>query len=258
MSADVLDMLMTRARKWPRDIALVQQRAQQELEVVPDLAARSYYSIPYNQGKQNETMVEGPSIKAAMTLARNWGNCFNQGRLQDEDKSNVLCQGVFIDLETGFLTLREIKVSKFYKPRGGTGIVPRNADALYNAVQAGISKSARNAILASLPDFLVWSYFQRAKEIVVHPPASIGKPVASLQERIVKAKQFIGRAFQVTPEEMEEYLLNNADSIEDDGSLLVHLQGLYNSLKDGAVKVADVFRPGKSVEDAPPMPQSEK
>ncbi len=256
MSADVLDMLMTRARKWPRDISAVQARAQQELEVVPELAARSYYSIPYNQGKQNETMVEGPSIKAAMTLARNWGNCFNQGRVQDEDKSNVLCQGVFIDLETGLLTLREIKVSKFYKPRGGTGVVPRNADALYNAVQAGISKGVRNATLASLPDFLVWSYFQRAKEIVVHPPASIGRPVASLQERITKAKSAICKFFGVKPEEMEAYLMDNADSIEDEASLLVHLQGLYNLLKDNNAKVAEVFRPGKPMDDAPPMPQA--
>lgn len=256
MSADVLDMLMSRARQFPRNLKLVQERAQQELEVVPELAARSYYSIPYNQGKQNETLVEGPSIKAAMTLARNWGNCFNQGRLQDEDKSNVLTQGIFIDLETGLLTLREIKVSKFYKPRGQQGVIPRNADALYNAVQAGISKAVRNATLASLPDFLVWSYFQRAKEIVVHPPESIGKPVASLQERIVKAKQFICKTFQVTAEEMESYLTDNGDMIEDDAGLLVHLQGLYNSLKDGNARAADVFRPGK--QDVPPMPQAVK
>ncbi len=258
MSADVLDMLMTRAHKFPRNLVALQDRAQQELEVVPELAARSYYSIPYNQGKQNETLVEGPSIKAAMTLARNWGNCFNQGRMQDEDKSNVITQGIFIDLETGLLTLREIKVSKFYKPRGGQGMVPRSGDALYNAVQAGISKGVRNAILASLPDFLVWSYFQRAKEIVLHPPENMSKPIASLQDRIVKAKQFICRTFQVSPLEMEDYITNNADSIEDDGALLIHLQGLYNSLKDGNYKAADVFRPGKTMDQAPPMPQANK
>ncbi len=257
MSADVLDMLMTRAKRWPRDLKAVQMRAQQELEVVPELAARSYYSIPYNQGKQNETLVEGPSIKAAMTLCRNWGNAFNQGRMQDEDKSNIMTQGIFIDLETGLLTLREVKISKFYKPKGQQGVVPRNSDALYNAVQAGISKAVRNAILASLPDFLVWSYFQRAKEIVVHPPASIGKPVASVQERIVKAKQFICKTYRVTPEEMENYLIENADAIEDDGALLVHLQGLYNSIKDGNARVDEVFRPGKQ-QPRPPMPQPEK
>ncbi len=259
MSADVMDMLMERARRWPRNLEQVQKRAQDELLVVPDLAARSYYSIPYNQGKQNETLVEGPSIKAAMTLCRNWGNAFNQGRMASEDKSNVMCQGIFIDLETGLLTLREIKVSKFYKPRGGQGVVPRNADMMYNASQAGISKAARNAILASLPDWLVFSYFQKAKQIVVNPPASIGKPVDSLQERIRKAKAAICKFFKVTPEEMEAYLMDSADSIEDESGLLVHLQGLYNSLKDGVARTDEVFRPHKAaVGDMPPMPQAEK
>lgn len=257
MSADVLDMLMRRAKQNPRHLQSVQERAQQELEIVPELAARSYYSIPYNQGKQNETLVEGPSIKAAMTLARNWGNCFNQGRMQDEDKSNIITQGIFIDLETGLLTLREIKVSKFYKPRGAMGVVPRNADMLYNSIQAGISKAVRNSILASLPDFLVWSYFQRAKEIVIHPPASIGKPVASLQDRIVKAKASICKYFKVTPEEMNAYLMDNADSIEDDGALLVHLQGIYTGMKEGHLNAEKIFRPGK-IETAPPMPQATK
>jgi len=258
MSADVLNMLMERAHRFPRDINLVQARAHQELLIVPELAARSFYSIPYNQRKENETLVEGPSIKAAMTLCRNFGNAFNQGRIANEDKSNVMTQGIFIDLETGLLTLREIKVSKFYKPKGQQMTVPRNADLLYNAVQAGVSKAVRNAILASLPDFLVWSYFQKAKDIVLHPPSSMGKPVASVQERILKAKQFICKTFKVTPEEMETYLLDNADSIEDDGSLLVHLQGTWNSLKEGIVKVDDMFRPGKTMASAPAMPSERK
>lgn len=257
MSSDVLDTLMGRAKQFPRDIEVVLRKAQQELEVVPELAARSYYSIPYNQGKQNETLVEGPSIKAAMTLARGWGNCFNQGRVQDEDKNNVICQGIFIDLETGLLTLREIKMSKYYKPRGQQGVVPKNADMLYNSVQAGISKAVRNAILASLPDWLVYSYFKRAKEIVVNPPASIGKPVASLEDRILKAKQFICKTFNVKPQDMETYITDNADMIEDDSALLVHLQGLYNSIKDGNAKVSEVF----GVAAAPAavtMPQAQK
>lgn len=255
MRADVMNAMMERAMKYPRDLKLVQSRVFQELEIVPELAARSYYSIPYNKGKTNETLVEGPSIKAAMTLCRNWGNCFDQGRVGEEDKSNVITQGIFIDFETGMITLREIKVSKFYKPHGQQNVVPRNADALYNAIQAGSSKAVRNAILASMPDFLVWGYFQRAKELVIHPPASIGRPVASLQDRILKAKQTICKVFNVTTAEMETYLTDNADSIEDDGSLLVHLQGLYNSLKDGQAKADAVFRP-TAERTAAPMPQS--
>lgn len=253
MSSDVLATMFDYARRFPRDLTRVKDRALQELEIVPDLAARSYYSIPYNKGKQNETMVEGPSVKAAMTLCRNWGNAFNQGRLGDEDKSNVICQGIFIDFEMMVPTLREIRVSKFYKPHGASGVIPRNADMMYNAVQAGISKAVRNAILASLPDWLVYSYFQRAKDLVLNPPKLDGKPTLSLEQRIVKAKQFICAQFKVDPKEMEAYVTDNLDSIEDDRALLVHLQGLYNSLKEGHARVDETFRPG-AVRATPPMP----
>ncbi|QOR55549.1 MAG: hypothetical protein UMS36scaffold28_39 [Phage 59_13] len=257
MSSDVMQVMFDQARRFPRDLIRVKDRALQELEIVPDLAARSYYSIPYNKGKQNETMVEGPSIKAAMTLCRNWGNAFNQGRLGDEDKSNVMCQGIFIDFETLVPTLRDVRVSKFYKPHGAQGVIPLNADRMYLATQAGISKAVRNAILASLPDWLVYSYFQRAKDIVVNPPASMGKPADSLEMRITKAKGFICTHFKVTAEEMEKYIADNLDSIEDDRSLLVHLQGLYTGLREGQYKADEIFRPGVKKE-APPMPQAVK
>lgn len=257
MSASVIEAMMERAHRYPRDLRLVQSKAYQELEIVPELAARSYYSIPYNQGKQNETRVEGPSIKAAMTLCRNWGNCFNQGRIAGEEKSNVITQGIFIDFETGVPTIREVRVSKFYKPARSQGVVPRNADALYNAVQAGISKSVRNAILATLPDWLVSGYFNHAKQLVINPPKAAGAVVVSLQERVVKGKQLLCKTFKITPDEMEAYLIENGDMFEDEGSLLIHLQGLYNAFKDNHASVDETFRPGKAKEQ-PGMPQEKK
>jgi hypothetical protein len=255
LTGGVLETMMEKAARFPRDLKRVQAAAFAELEIVPELAARSYYSIPYNVGRKNETRVEGPSIKAAMTLCRNWGNAFNDGRVTDEDKSNIYVQGIFFDIESNLVTIRPIKVSKFYKPAGGQGVVPRNADLLYNAVQAGISKAIRNAILASLPDWLVSGYFQRAKELVVNPPKRGSAPVISLEDRILKGKQLICREFKVTPEEMETYLTENADCYEDNGSLLIHLQGLFNSLRDGQSNVAEVFRPNQKAEEMPGMPQ---
>ena len=43
MSADVLDMLMDRARRYPRDLELVQKNAHSELLIVPDLALSDKY-----------------------------------------------------------------------------------------------------------------------------------------------------------------------------------------------------------------------
>lgn len=251
----ILKQMQDQAQKYPRDIQTVQKRATTELMVVPGLAARSYYSIPYNQGKSNESRVEGPSIKAAMTLARAWKNCINGGRVSAEDKSNFYCEGMFLDLEDNMFSMRPIRVSKFYKPKGGQGLVPRDGDLLYNAVQAGISKAIRNAILATLPHWLVDQYFQAAKQLVLNPPKEMGKAVKSIQERVMDGQQAIMKRFGVTAPEMKEYLTNNADSIEDDAALLVHLQGLFNSLKDGEYSVDKVFRPNLKTKGDVAMPQ---
>lgn len=249
----ILKQMQEQAHKYPRDLIKVQKNATDELMIVPDLAKVSYYSIPYNQGKANESRVEGIGIKGAMTLARNWGNSLNGGRVSSEDKSNFYCEGMFYDLENNMTSMRPIRVSKFYKPKGGQGLVPRDGDLLYNAVQAGISKAIRNAILATLPDWLKSGYFNTAKHIVLNPPKELGKNVKSIQERIVEGKNAIIRKFGVTPQEMEIYLSENADSIEDDASLLVHIQGLFNALKDGEYSVDKVFRP--NLKSAPAMPQ---
>lgn len=256
--AGILKQMQEQAKAYPRDLVQVQKNASAELMIVPGLAARSYYSIPYNQGKSNESRVEGPSIKAAMTLLRNWGNAIDGGRVASEDKSNFYVEGMFFDLQTNRFSMRPIRVSKFYKPKGSQGLVPRDGDALYNAVQAGISKAIRNAILANLPDWLVHGYFNTAKQIVLNPPKEMGKVVKSIQERVVDGQNAIIKKFGVTPEEMREYLTNNADSIEDDAALLVHLQGLFNSLKDGEYSVDKVFRPNLKSKGDIAMPQERK
>lgn len=254
LSGSLMETLLERAMRYPRDIKRVKESAWAELEFVPELAARSYYSIPYNQGKQNETRVEGPSIKAAMTLARNWGNCFNQGRIHTEEKSAFIVQGVFIDLQTNSQMIREIRVSKFYKPRGGQGVVPLNADMLRNAIQAGISKAVRNATLAALPDWLVQGYFNYAKHLVVNPPKGTEQATLSLQDRILKGKQMLAKTFKINVADIENYIADNAEQFVDDASLLIHLQGLYSSFSEGHVNPGEVFGP-KKVMEAGAMPE---
>ena len=75
--------------------------------------------------------------------------------------------------------------------------------------------------------------------MVIAPKA--GAPVKSIQERIVDGKNAIMRDFQITPEEMAEYMLNKHDG-SDDGSVLAHLIGLYGGLKSGEYTAHSVFR----------------
>lgn len=241
ISGQSLVTMRESALSHPRDEEQVMAAALKELEFVPELASKSYYSIPYNQGKINETRVEGPSIKAAMALARRWGNCLTGATIKDEDGSNYFVEGYFVDLESLYSVMRPIKVSKFYKPRGSDGLLRLDHTALYNAVQSGCSKAARNAALSALPVWLVDSYYQRAKQLVITPLTKQGQIVASIQDRITKCKASIMKSFKVTPEQMQEYLASAVDSIEDEGQLLAHLVGIYNGLFDNRYKAEEVF-----------------
>jgi len=247
VGSDALDILIEKARQYPRNMQQVVDKANQELEMVPDLAERAYYSIPYKEGSSRR-MVEGLSIRAAMALARWWGNIATDGRIIGEDKSNYFVKGFCIDLESNIQNSTEVKVSKFYKPKGGQGVVPWNADMMRNQILSGISKARRNAVLMSLPEWVKDGYFNKAKELVIKPK-NTSRPVESIQVRIMKGKGAIAREFKIPPAALDEYLLEYFEGM-DDGSYLANLKGLYNALKDGSASIDDILK-----KKAPAMPQ---
>lgn len=239
VSSSALDILIEKARQYPRDISKCLNNAEKELEIVPDLAERAYYSIPYKEGGSRR-MVEGLSIRAAMALARWWGNIATDGRIIGEDKSNYYVKGFCIDLETNIQNSTEVRVSKFYKPKGGQGVVPWNPDMMRNQVLSGISKARRNAVLMSLPEWVKDGYFQRAKELVIKPMHQKG-PVDSIQTRIQKGKNAIAKEFRIDQDLLNDYLDEFMGGLDDE-SYLVQLKGLYNSLKEGRLSPDDIYQ----------------
>lgn len=253
----ILETMFERAYRFPRDLNKVKDSSLLELEIVPELAARSYYSIPYNQGKANETRVEGPSVKTAMTLVRNFGWCLIGDAHVGEDKNNVIVSGMVYDYQTGNWQMATWRVPRFYKPARGQGVIPKPFDLLQTHIMAGKAKAKRNAIINTIPDWLVHLYYNRAKELVLHPPKTQLKATKSIQERILDGKSAISKQFNVTMEQLDTYIAENAEHFQEDGELLVHLQGLYNSLRDGDADVLDVLT-GKEEKTGPAMPEEKK
>lgn len=246
--ANLLVTMQNFAVAHPRDFDRVIKNAIDELELVPQLAERAYYAIPYNKGKPNEKIVDGLSIKAAMCLARHWKNSWNDGRIVLEESQFVIVQGIFFDLENNLTTAVEVRVSKFAK---GMLLDPT---MFRNSIMAGISKARRNAILGTLPEWLKDKYFARAKELVIQPSPRSGQKVKSLQERVSEGKLAIMRDFKITESEMKYYMDNNADSISDDSSLLLNLKGLYTGLKENPEAINELF--GRATKKSASMPQA--
>lgn len=227
------DSMMQVAVTRPRDEALVVKRALQELDLAPENAAAAYYSIPYRErqmdGSYRVSKVEGPSIKAAMSLARRWGNCTVASRIMNEDDNGWDLEGVFLDYETNFRVCRPFRVSKVQKKRSG-GTYRLDPQRELMALQAGASKAIRNATLAGLPDYLVAAHNKKAREIVG------GKLDEKADEKQLAAVTRAFRKLDVTTEQLEQYTkLPMADWT---GAEIADLRGLYNAIQDGQVTMA--------------------
>jgi hypothetical protein len=242
------EALLRIAAERPRNEAKILKDALNELSLVPEQAAKAYYSIPYKETLPDRTvrtvMVEGPSIKEAMALARRWGNCTAGVRIMDEDPEGWNLEGVFLDAETNFRIARPFRQSKFYKARGR--FVQAGADRQMMLFQAGVSKAVRNVILQGLPPYLVNAYYQKAKAIVG------GKLDAPADQVALQGVLVSFGKLGIAQEVLERQLDKNAQ--EWTGSDIATLRGLFNAIQDGQVTIDEAFGGGEA--EAPPDPQT--
>lgn len=237
------------ALKSPRREEKIVEDAIHELESAPEFAAKSYYSIPHKNDQGGIISVEGPSIKAAMAMARRWGNCVNGARVFDEHDDRVIVEGIFRDYETNMTTVRQISVAKKVWSKKVQQVVPLREDRLNLAIQAGMSKAVRNAILASLPVYFVDQYFKRAKEVATSGKAlglAKSKKELPVTDRIEKAvSSFV--ASGAKREDIDLYIADMKTKNSTDQQILEHFIGLWNAVTDGMTSVQEIFVPGEPI-----------
>ncbi len=235
--SNIIQLQYQMARERPRDQEKAVKSALAELRLFPEFAMKAYYSIPYKNNKTGRVEpVEGASIKAAMAMARNWGNCLTACQVGDERDDRVICQGAFFDFETGHQERAEVEVMRHFRSRDGK-LIRRDANMMHMAIQATLSKAKRNAAINALPTGFVNLYFAEAKRLVALPKVGADGKVVSIQERILEGKNKLAQHFGGTPAEIE--MLISAAVAEADGNWsfekeLAYIVGLWNGLKGGA------------------------
>lgn len=241
-----LDIAAKGAQRNPRNERKVLDGALDELSLAPELAAGSYYSIPrrkFNRETDQYEIVkiEGPSIGAAMSLARRWGNCINGSHIREELDDRIVCEGVFIDAETNTWTFRTIAAEKFFVDKTTKISKPLAPDMLVNAIQAAQSKAVRNAILATLPKWLTRAYFDEAKRMASGGKARDGdaRPAMSAKDRMVWLEKHFP-SLGVSVEMLTTHIGNALKdcTLEEQVGELV---GIYNAIRDGQAKVEEIF-----------------
>jgi hypothetical protein len=172
-----LEMMAAQRVAVPRDIGAFMQR-------VKILAATAgdnyYYSFPVKSknkdtGEWETSAIEGPSIKLANDLVREYGNCGVETMVVDVGDSWII-YARFVDLERGFTMVRPFQQRKNQKGLG----TKDEARALDIALQVGVSKAIRNVIVNSLETFAD-IMFEEAKNSIIE---KIAKQPAAYREAL--------------------------------------------------------------------------
>lgn len=182
------------------------------------------WTVNSKEGPKN---IEGPSIKLAMILAREWGNSATDCQIVGESATHWIFRGVFIDLEKGSTTPR---LYRQRKPFAGKGKMDRDRQEDID-FQIGQSKAIRNAVVNALPAWLLKAASRSAKESMV---ANISKEIDATS----KIQMSFSKWNVTLP--MLEAKIGKASG-EWTNEDIVELRSLYTAIKDGATNPADEF-----------------
>lgn len=216
----------------PRNLNTVIAKCLEEAAIAGD---EFYYAW-----KQGSEIIEGASVGAALAIARNFGNCAVDCKVEETPTAYVF-YGAFIDLETGFNLVRPFRQNKQSpKTKDGRDIYKgeRGKDIVF---QIGASKGIRNAVLNGVPKWLTSKVMAKAKENVVAKIQGMGLEKA--RTMIIKKAE----ALKIPIERIENvYSKMPSWDIEK----LVMLSGALRSIENGEESIDTLFPEEKKNETA--------
>lgn len=159
-----------------------------------------YYSFPVKKrdkksGGFTTEYIEGPTIKLANDLAREYGNCGVETVVMDVGDSWVI-YAKFIDIERGFTMVRPFQQRKGQASIGGRD----DARAQDIALQIGVSKAIRNVIVNSLETYADFmfdeakvSFVEQVKKKPDFYREKISGRLREIDVQLVRVEQNVGR-----------------------------------------------------------------
>lgn len=144
------------------------------------MGPKIYYSWQVeNRRAGTKSVVEGPTIKAAMAAVSIYGNCIVEAFPAQESATHWVFAARFIDYETG------VNIVRTFQQRKSQSVGRHDADRQLDIVyQIGQSKAMRNVISAGLP-WMLDEMVEAAKEgFIEKVKANIPGYKARIKERL--------------------------------------------------------------------------
>lgn len=140
-----------------------------------------YYRFPVKKKGGGVDHIEGPTIKCATNVARMYGNCQVDVRVQDQGAS-WLIYARFVDYESGFSLTRPFQADKA-KGTLNTKDAGRQQEI---ALAIGVSKATRNVITNALEAFTTFAFDEAKKNLVEKVGKRLDEYRARVRERLAQ------------------------------------------------------------------------
>jgi hypothetical protein len=214
------------AKKFPRDEIQAMSKIKEACSR-PALAGMAVYSYP--RGGQK---VEGPSIRLAEELARNWGNLSAGIRELERGDGYSKMEAYCWDQETNVRIVREFDVQHIRDTKGGPKKLEDSRDIYEMTANQG-ARRLRATILAVIPGYVVDEALDQCNRTLK------GQSKIPLKDRITKMVEAFKSQFSVSQSMIEKRVGHKVESLDE--RELLELGKIFNSLKDGFSSREDWF-----------------
>ncbi|EJS45022.1 hypothetical protein V7652_26045 [Bacillus thuringiensis] len=224
--AQEVQMAMYVAKNFPRDTYDAFQRIMKECERKL-VAENAVYQYP--KGGQK---VQGPSIRLAEVIARNWGN-IDYGIIELDQKDGESSMMAYAwDLETNTRQTKIFTVKHERKAKGKTNKLTDSRDVYELTANMG-TRRMRACILGIIPGDIVDAAVQKCNDTLINGQKE------PLEDRLRKALDAFKKDFGVTKEMIEDSFQLNIDAFTEHD--FVKLGRIYTSIREGVGKKEDFF-----------------
>lgn len=216
------------ARQLPRNIEAAKNRIMAASKSML-FAEKAIYAYP-----RGGSMIMGPSIRAAETLANNWGNVLFGFKTLTQNLDGHFSEIMTYcwDLETNTRAERVFKVLHIREKSGGNTTLTNPRD-IYEKEANDASRRVRACILAIIPNFIVEEMIKNCEQTL------LGNSEITLEDRI---KSLISNFAQIGITEADLQSKMGVAPEKFVAKNIVYLGHIYNSIKDGFAPASQFFK----------------
>jgi hypothetical protein len=223
-----IDTQITTAKRYPRVLSRVLNQIETYATMDIETAEDCFYALR-RKGRPGEedTIIEGVSVRMAEIIAGAWGNIRVQTRIIGNDGKTITAQGLCHDLETNLAVSVEVK----------RRITDRNGRTYSEDMQVVTGNAAsaiafRNAVLKVVPKAVTKNVLDKVKDV------ALGQ---SIDVEIIRIKIIAFYAKIGVPTDQLLSYLNIPSTQEMDKEKCFQLKGLANAIKEGTTTVKESF-----------------